>query len=153
MDAIQEGNTGGYISFGIPDKDTAHLTSDSTLNIQQQKWVIWQELAGHISVSQTIVTELFDKIETDANIHAYLAKTNLYKRKRWQGLPRAPKEESKMYEPMIKILADIINHFKAADGDTITVPWLRARMKLDHYEDKPSKQTSSPDFCLLGFGP
>ncbi|TFK23554.1 hypothetical protein FA15DRAFT_705339 [Coprinopsis marcescibilis] len=88
----------------------------------------------------------------DANVDAYLAKTKLYKSEQCHSLPSAPKEERDIYEPMIAIIADIIRHFKTAEGDATAIPWLSAMMTLAPYETQPSKKSRLKLSQLLPLG-
>lgn len=89
-----------------------------------------------------------------AEIDRYLTKTRLYSRakKCWPKLPQNNPAETALYDPLVKLTTDIINHFKP---DHPTPGVTRKIVKSDKISlvHENEKWKTSPDICVQATGP
>ncbi|TFK20273.1 hypothetical protein FA15DRAFT_600059 [Coprinopsis marcescibilis] len=159
LQATKKAHTGGYSTnvTETPHTDGCGIVADGKFDVEEQKEMIKNELARHTVCSQDFGFELFKNVASERDIKKYLAKSTLYnnRKREWTSLAEKPiTAESQIYTPVLDIFKDVLNWFnRSVDKKSGVVAKLCANTRLAHQEDVPNKQSSSPDFAIMGFGP
>ncbi|KAJ7181604.1 hypothetical protein C8R43DRAFT_911875 [Mycena crocata] len=166
------------VSAVTPQRSTSHDSEGAFLKIQDIRNAISVELedawVGEDTKTLPFQANLRKKIDDaypdlERKAEEWLASYPGYdaKAERWTKIPKEPKYEKELYEPLAGLMRDIVTAFgndsqapgENQDGEhlktrSVKVTWDK---KLVHsFEDAQGEKTvlkSCPDICILGTGP
>lgn len=96
----------------------------------------------------------YHNLASGAEIDKYLTKTRLYSRakKCWSKVPQKNPAETALYDPLVKLTSDIINHFKPEAPDPRVTRKVVKSDKIGLLHEN-EKWKTSPDMCVQATGP
>ncbi|KAJ2916884.1 hypothetical protein MD484_g3477, partial [Candolleomyces efflorescens] len=122
-------------------------------SVLETREVLLKELAGKIAqVDLSWAENLYKDISRarEAKVRGFLRTTNQYRDGRWVKLPKAPKGEKSLYNPLAEIINSIL---RWANLSTTRKAIDTHAGYLKHSGQEPTSHRSSPDIAVKGMGP
>ncbi|RXW14933.1 hypothetical protein EST38_g10927 [Candolleomyces aberdarensis] len=137
---------------GTPWKPTTHRVKEFE-GSNKVKERLFEELGPADSIPRADIVQwispAYEHLATEDHINEFLSESGEYHKRRWRVIPRAPKLEKQLYEPICELWNAILGYFGPPGIADMRKAFVTDRVPLKHH----AMHTSSPDICIEASGP
>ncbi|RXW16169.1 hypothetical protein EST38_g9687 [Candolleomyces aberdarensis] len=137
---------------GTPLKSTTHRMKEFEGSETIKKHLL-EELGPMKSIPRADIVQwispAYEHLATEGRINEFLSESGEYHKGRWHVIPRAPKLEKQLYDPVCELWNAILNYFGPPGIADMRKAFVTDRVPLKHH----AIHTSSPDICVEASGP
>ncbi|KAJ2915683.1 hypothetical protein MD484_g4716, partial [Candolleomyces efflorescens] len=137
---------------GTPLKRTTHRINESG-NSDHIKEVLLDELGPMNTVPRVDIlrwiSPAYEDLAEESRINEFLRESGEYHKGRWRCIPKNPKLEKVLYDPVCDLWNAILDEFMPARREDMRRAVATDRVKIKHH----AIHASSPDICIEASGP
>jgi hypothetical protein len=137
---------------GTPLKRTTHRITEFK-NSDHIKEFLLDELGPMNTIPRVDIVKwispAYEHLAEESRINEFLRESDEYHNHRWRVIPKNPKREIKLYDPVCDLWNAILDHFGPPGIADVRRAVATDRVDIKHH----AIHTSSPDICIEASGP